>query len=96
MPCYSAQESLDTALTGRRVGMFHLVSYLRDGDRVFETAYRAAATTTRAGYFLAGSKYGLVPAAWSVTSTTRSISETAWVIATSIPWLRVTVAIPQP
>ena len=30
-------ESLDTLLTGRQVGMFHLVCYLRDGDRVFET-----------------------------------------------------------
>ena len=37
MPWYSAQESLETLLTGRRIGMFHLVCYLRDGDRVFET-----------------------------------------------------------
>jgi predicted dithiol-disulfide oxidoreductase (DUF899 family) len=37
MPWYSAQQSLDTLLTGRRIGMFHLVCYLRDGDRVFET-----------------------------------------------------------
>ena len=37
MPWYSAQESLDALLTGRRIGMFHLVCYLRDGDRVFET-----------------------------------------------------------
>ena len=37
MPWYSAQASLDTLLTGRQVGMFHLVCYLRDGDRVFET-----------------------------------------------------------
>jgi predicted dithiol-disulfide oxidoreductase (DUF899 family) len=38
MPWYSAPpESLDTLLTGRRVGMFHLVCYLRRGDRVFET-----------------------------------------------------------
>ena len=37
MPWYSAQGSLDTLLVGRRVGMFHLVCYLRDGDRVFET-----------------------------------------------------------
>jgi predicted dithiol-disulfide oxidoreductase (DUF899 family) len=37
LPWYSAQESLDTLLSGRRVGMFHLVCYLRDGDRVFET-----------------------------------------------------------
>ena len=37
MPWYSAEQSLDKLLTGRRVGMFHLVCYLRDGDRVFET-----------------------------------------------------------
>jgi predicted dithiol-disulfide oxidoreductase (DUF899 family) len=37
MPWYSAQESLDTLLIGRKIGMFHLVCYLRDGDRVFET-----------------------------------------------------------
>ncbi len=37
MPWYSAQESLDTLLTGRQVGKFHLVCYLRDGERVFET-----------------------------------------------------------
>jgi predicted dithiol-disulfide oxidoreductase (DUF899 family) len=38
MPWYSAPpESLDRLLTGRRVGMFHLVCYLRRGDRVFET-----------------------------------------------------------
>ena len=37
MPWYSAQQALDTLLTGRRVGMFHLVCYLRHGARVFET-----------------------------------------------------------
>ncbi|WP_425828013.1 DUF899 family protein [Streptomyces fractus] len=37
MPWYSAVPSLDELLTGRHVGMMHLVSYLRDGDRVFET-----------------------------------------------------------
>ena len=37
LPWYSAQGSLDTLLTGRRVGMFHLVCYLREADRVFET-----------------------------------------------------------
>jgi predicted dithiol-disulfide oxidoreductase (DUF899 family) len=37
MPWYSAQASLDALLTGRQVGLFHLVCYLRDGDRVFET-----------------------------------------------------------
>ena len=37
MPWYSARDSLDTLLTGRQLGLFHLVCYLRDGDRVFET-----------------------------------------------------------
>jgi predicted dithiol-disulfide oxidoreductase (DUF899 family) len=37
MPWYSAQDSLDTLLAGRQIGLMHLVCYLRDGDRVFET-----------------------------------------------------------
>ncbi|MFD7065492.1 DUF899 family protein [Streptomyces sp. NPDC059906] len=37
MPWYSAQPSLDSLLVGREPGLFHLVCYLRDGDRVFET-----------------------------------------------------------
>jgi predicted dithiol-disulfide oxidoreductase (DUF899 family) len=37
MPWYSAEASLDTLLAGRQIGLFHLVCYLREGDRVFET-----------------------------------------------------------
>lgn len=37
MPWYSAKDSLDTLLVGREVGMMHLVCYLRQGSRVFET-----------------------------------------------------------
>ncbi len=37
MPWYSALPSLDQLLVGREVGLFHLVCYLRDADRVFET-----------------------------------------------------------
>ena len=37
MPWYSAQPSLDTLLVDREHGLFHLVCYLRDGNRVFET-----------------------------------------------------------
>jgi predicted dithiol-disulfide oxidoreductase (DUF899 family) len=44
MPWYSALNSLDTLLVGRQAGMMHLVCYLRDGDRVFETYW-----TTRRG-----------------------------------------------
>ena len=44
LPWYSAQDSLGALLTGRQAGLFHLVCYLRDGDRVFETYW-----TTRRG-----------------------------------------------
>ena len=37
MPWYSVQDSLDALLVGRQLGLMHLVCYLRDGDRVFET-----------------------------------------------------------
>lgn len=37
MPWYSARPSLDSLLVGREIGLFHLVCYLRDGGRVFET-----------------------------------------------------------
>jgi len=37
MPWYSSQASLDRLLVGREIGQFHLVCYVRDGSRVFET-----------------------------------------------------------
>jgi predicted dithiol-disulfide oxidoreductase (DUF899 family) len=37
MPWYSAEESLDALLVGRDVGMMHIVCYLRDEDKVYET-----------------------------------------------------------
>jgi predicted dithiol-disulfide oxidoreductase (DUF899 family) len=37
MPWYSAEDSLDTLLVGREVGMMHLICYLRQGSKVFET-----------------------------------------------------------
>lgn len=36
-PWYSAQDSLDTLLAGRRVSMMYIVCYLRQGSNVFET-----------------------------------------------------------
>ena len=36
-PWYSAEASLAVLLDGRKSGMMHLVAYLRQGDRVFET-----------------------------------------------------------
>ena len=45
MPWYSAEkDSLDILLVGRRVGMMHIVCYLRRGSKVFETYW-----TTRRG-----------------------------------------------
>jgi predicted dithiol-disulfide oxidoreductase (DUF899 family) len=37
MPWYSAEGSLEALLAGLRIGEFHLVCYVREGDRVFET-----------------------------------------------------------
>jgi len=42
MPWYSAQNSLDTLLVGRRIGRMHLVCYLRQESRVFETYWTTA------------------------------------------------------
>jgi predicted dithiol-disulfide oxidoreductase (DUF899 family) len=55
MPWYSAQDSLGTLLTGRQIGLFHLVCYLRDGDRVFETYW-----TTRRGVEAMDYSYALM------------------------------------
>jgi predicted dithiol-disulfide oxidoreductase (DUF899 family) len=37
VPWYSAFPARDELLAGRELGLFHLVCYLRDGNRVFET-----------------------------------------------------------
>ena len=37
VPWNSAVDSLDTLLVGRTIGSMHIVCYLREGDRVFET-----------------------------------------------------------
>ncbi|HEX3425748.1 MAG TPA: DUF899 family protein [Acidimicrobiales bacterium] len=37
VPWYSALPSVDELLVGRQIGLFHLVCYVRHGDRVFET-----------------------------------------------------------
>jgi predicted dithiol-disulfide oxidoreductase (DUF899 family) len=55
MPWYSAQDSLGALLTGRQIGLFHLVCYLRDGDRVFETYW-----TTRRGVEAMDYSYALM------------------------------------
>jgi predicted dithiol-disulfide oxidoreductase (DUF899 family) len=55
MPWYSAQDSLDTLLDGRRVGMMHIVCYLRQGSHVFETYW-----TTRRGVEAMDNSYRLL------------------------------------
>jgi predicted dithiol-disulfide oxidoreductase (DUF899 family) len=55
MPWYSAQPSLDTLLVGRELGLFHLICYLRDGDRVFETYW-----TKRRGVEAMDNSYALM------------------------------------
>jgi predicted dithiol-disulfide oxidoreductase (DUF899 family) len=55
MPWYSAQASLDALLVGRQVGLFHLVCYVRDGGRVFETYW-----TTRRGVEAMDYSYALM------------------------------------
>jgi predicted dithiol-disulfide oxidoreductase (DUF899 family) len=55
MPWYSAQDSLDTLLVGRRVGMMHIVCYLRQGANVFETYW-----TTRRGVEAMDNSYRLL------------------------------------
>jgi len=55
MPWYSAQPSLDALLVGREIGLFHLVCYLRDGDRVFETYW-----TMRRGVEVMDHSYALM------------------------------------
>jgi predicted dithiol-disulfide oxidoreductase (DUF899 family) len=55
VPWYSAHASLDALLAGRQIGLFHLVCYLRDGDRVFETYW-----TTRRGVEAMDHSYALM------------------------------------
>jgi predicted dithiol-disulfide oxidoreductase (DUF899 family) len=56
MAWYSApRDSLSTLLVGRRVGMMHIVCYLRQGSDVFETYW-----TTRRGVEVVGNSYPLL------------------------------------
>jgi predicted dithiol-disulfide oxidoreductase (DUF899 family) len=56
MPWYSApRSSLETLLAGRRVGMMHIVCYLRQGSKVYETYW-----TTRRGVEAMDNSYRLL------------------------------------
>jgi predicted dithiol-disulfide oxidoreductase (DUF899 family) len=53
MPWYSAVDSLDTLLVGRTIGSMHIVCYLREGDRVFETYWTTLRGVEAMDYSLA-------------------------------------------
>jgi predicted dithiol-disulfide oxidoreductase (DUF899 family) len=53
MPWYSALPALDKLLVGRTTGMMHIVSYLRDGDNVFETYWTTLRGVEAMDYSLA-------------------------------------------
>jgi hypothetical protein len=56
MPWYSApQDSLDTLLAGRRLGLMYIVCYLRQRTKVFETYW-----TTRRGVEAMDNSYRLL------------------------------------
>jgi len=55
VPWYSAQTSLEALLGERQHGLFYLVCYLREGDRVFETYW-----TTRRGVEAMDHSYALM------------------------------------
>jgi predicted dithiol-disulfide oxidoreductase (DUF899 family) len=55
VPWYSVQDSAEALLAGRRVNMFYLVCYLRQGERVFETYW-----TNGRGVEVMGPTYGLL------------------------------------
>jgi predicted dithiol-disulfide oxidoreductase (DUF899 family) len=55
MSWYSAHGSLDTLLIGRKAGMMHIVCYLQQGSRVFETYW-----TTRRGVEAMDNSYRLL------------------------------------
>jgi predicted dithiol-disulfide oxidoreductase (DUF899 family) len=74
MPWYSApRDSLDTLLVGRRVGMMHIVCYLRQESDVFETYW-----TTRRGVEVMGNSYGLLDLTVYGRQETWEDSPTGW------------------
>jgi predicted dithiol-disulfide oxidoreductase (DUF899 family) len=55
MPWYSALDSLDSLLVERHIGAMHLICYVRDGNRVFETWW-----TTNRGVEIMDNSYSLM------------------------------------
>jgi hypothetical protein len=74
MPWYSApQDSLDTLLAGRRVGLMYIVCYLRQRTKVFETYW-----TTRRGVEAMDNSYRLLDLTIYGRQEKREDSPTGW------------------
>jgi predicted dithiol-disulfide oxidoreductase (DUF899 family) len=73
MPWYSAQDSLDILLVGRRVGMMHIVCYLRQRSKVFETYW-----TTMRGVEAMDNSYRLLDLTVYGRQETWEDSPTGW------------------
>jgi predicted dithiol-disulfide oxidoreductase (DUF899 family) len=73
MPWYSAKDSLDTLLVGRRAGMMHIVCYLRKESKVFETYW-----TTRRGSEAMDNSYRLLDLTVYGRQETWEDSPTGW------------------
>jgi predicted dithiol-disulfide oxidoreductase (DUF899 family) len=73
MPWYSAQDSVDTLLVGRRAGMMHLVCYLRQDSQVFETYW-----TTIRGVEAMDNNYALMDLTVYGRQETWEESPTGW------------------
>ena len=73
MPWYSALGSIETLLAGRRVGMMHLVCYLRQGSKVFETYW-----TTMRGVEAMDNSYRLLDLTVYGRQETWEDSQTGW------------------
>ena len=83
LPWYSAQASLEALLLRRQVGLFHLVCYLRDGDRVFETYW-----TTRRGAEAMDYSYALADLTVHGRQETWEDSPAGWPQSTIMSHLR--------
>jgi predicted dithiol-disulfide oxidoreductase (DUF899 family) len=73
MPWYSAQDSVDTLLVGRRAGMMHLVCYLCHDSQVFETYW-----TTIRGVEAMDNNYALMDLTVYGRQETWEDSPTGW------------------
>jgi len=73
MPWYSAMGSLETLLTGRKIGRMHLICYLRDESKVYETYW-----TTSRGVEVMDNSYRLLDLTVYGRQEKHEISPVGW------------------